>query len=150
MKKSIIFLTLLFAVSFAANAADTDKKSCAPKKGYAGFSEIGINSFSSYLSTTHGYQFSPYFYLGGGMLAQFHKKDDSFVLFEEVKATLNKKTSPFIGLKGGYDLALSEFYLCPSAGCRIGIFKNVAINVGLSLDLRKDRGGLYLFQSIEF
>jgi len=66
MKKFILFLiTAMFAI--CANAQNI-------QKGYHGFAELGYNKCISQLdpstieiTTSHGYQFNPYIFLGAGV-----------------------------------------------------------------------------------
>jgi len=141
------------------------------KPGYRGIVEMGGGSnFARYdniaappsgshfeLSTTHGYQFNPYLFLGVGVGLQ--PKDltettfdlgldlDALIpVFADFRANFNKKRiSPFGLFRLGYIANTNEnlnggVYLNPSLGYRFGIYKKLAVNVSLG----------YFFQQLDY
>ncbi len=83
-------------------------------KGYKGFIDFGyIADLSDYdankveISTSHGYQFNNYFYLGGGVAADFYTDADLIAvpIFVDFRANfINKKVTPFADIKTGYSV----------------------------------------------
>jgi len=141
------------------------------KTGYRGMVEIGGGTnFARYdclcapptgshfeLSTTHGYQFSPYLFLGAGVGMQIKDLtqnnfnlgldfDALIPVFVDFRANFNKKKiSPFGLFRLGYLANTNKdlnggVYLNPSLGYRFGIYKKLAINVSLG----------YLFQQLDY
>ena len=84
------------------------------KTGYKGFIDfggvIGIGNRGDgaiAVSTTHGYQFNPYFFFGAGIGIEYHMNWETFFIpvFADIKTYfLNKNISPFLGLKAGYSV----------------------------------------------
>ena len=78
------------------------------KTGYKGFIDfggvIGIGNRGDgaiAVSTTHGYQFNPYFFFGAGIGIEYHMNWETFFIpvFADIKTYfLNKNISPFLGL----------------------------------------------------
>lgn len=123
--------------------------------GYHGFTDLGYSigigdyTFDRFeLSSTHGYQFNPYLFLGGGLGVHFMQKYETsnieipldyrdfmidIPLYAETRITfVNGKISPFISGRGGYYLTHNGgIYLNASVGCRFAIGINHAINVFL-------------------
>lgn len=121
--------------------------------GYHGFADLGYTigigdyTFDRFeLSSSHGYQFSPYFFLGGGLGFHFMKKYETLhmdipldcrdfmidiPIYAETRITfINGNISPFISGRGGYYLTHNGgIYLNASIGCRFAIGTNNAINV---------------------
>ncbi len=140
MKKILILFACVMGSVFA-NAQDYITK------GYRGFGELGYHYVvTDYgydcisLSTTHGYQFNPYFYLGGGFAIQPHfyaedNYDDSYsevAIFTDVNVGLPNKIAPFFDFKLGYTAGdYSGLYLAPSIGVR---FLRFNLSVGYELE----------------
>lgn len=124
------------------------------EEGYRGFWEtnmiIGndgifskINTKGGGISTSHGYQFNPYIYLGGGLSFQYYCFDYydgntySLPFYADFMVNMvDGKISPFFDLKLGYSFAdIQGVYFSPSFGVRFGLRDNFAINatVGYSL-----------------
>ena len=114
--------------------------------GYKAFANIelasefadGNSSVDCYLATSHGYQFNPYFFLGGGFgIDVNHVVKTSFVsapLFGQVRVNLTDSSiSPYLDCKGGYSFGdLQGAYVQPSVGVSFAIKHRFAINVGLA------------------
>lgn len=113
-------------------------------KGYRGFVETGYiagigdmeeNVFE--ISTSHGYQINSHVFVGAGM-ALFGYLDADVVavpLFVNFRADfLDKRFSPFLDFKLGYSATddVEGAYVAPSFGCRIGLKRNMALNVGVN------------------
>lgn len=108
------------------------------KTGYKGFIDfggvIGIGNRGDgaiAVSTTHGYQFNPYFFFGAGIGIEYHMNWETFFIpvFADIKTYfLNKNISPFLGLKAGYSVYDGK-------GCYI----NPHIGVTLSFQLSSIR-----------
>ena len=121
--------------------------------GYHGFVDlaytigVGDYTFDRFeLSSTQGYQFNPYFFLGGGIGFHFMQKYETpgmdipldsrdfmvdVPLYAETRITfINSSISPFISGRGGYYLTHGGgLYLNVSVGCRFAVSTNNAINV---------------------
>lgn len=130
------------------------------KVGYKGFVDLGysIGVGESYkrvdrleFSTSHGYQFNPYFYLGAGAgLNYFHDAEIvSVPLFANPRLNLptNGPVSPFIDLKIGYTVSeyVKGFYLAPSVGLRFDLKDNKALNFTVGYTMQKVRGTYYYY-----
>lgn len=123
------------------------------KIGYHGFVDFGyqigigdytLNKFE--FSSTHGYQFNPYLFLGGGIgfnLMQEYETPDMYIpldqrkfmidipLYAETRFTfIDGHISPFISGRAGYYLTHhGGFYANASVGCRFAISSNQAVNI---------------------
>lgn len=142
MKKVILSIVLMLAVltSFSQNL----------ESGYRGFAEAGIcrgslpeanvlgpmNANRLNISTVHGYQFNPRFYLGGGLVNHIYTEGYySISLFANVRVDfLDKSKTPFIDFRGGHSfgdyvesLDFDGGYLAFSAGFR---FNHCNISAG--------------------
>ena len=57
------------------------------------------------LSTTHGYQFNNYFFVGGGVAFNYYTDADLYAapIYANFRANfINKKVTPFADVKAGY------------------------------------------------
>lgn len=110
---------------------DIDNRKAARNtlKGYKGFVDFGyIADLSDYdankveISTSHGYQFNNYFYLGGGVAADFYTDADLIAvpIFVDFRANfINKKVTPFADIKTGYSVGDVEgAYVSTGIGVR--------------------------------
>ena len=121
--------------------------------GYHGFVDLGYTigvgdyTFDRFeLSSTHGYQFNPYLFLGGGVGFHFMQKYETpymdiplnsrdfmidIPVYAETRITfINGNISPFISGRGGYYFTHNGgIYLNASVGCRFAVSTNHAINV---------------------
>ena len=124
-----------------------------PQKGYRGFFDlefykyIDANSENHFgFSTTHGYQFKPWLFVGAGagMKISHNKhikkgygiKGDFFMfpVFADMRFDLLKsKFSPYLDCRVGYTLGNSAYGVMfnPSLGCRMGLTDRLAINASL-------------------
>ena len=93
---------------------DTNDRKAARNtlKGYKGFVDFAyIGDVSDYnaskieLSTTHGYQFNNYFFVGGGVAFNYYTDADLYAapIYANFRANfINKKVTPFADVKAGY------------------------------------------------
>ena len=167
----MLVLTVLFALSVASYEASAqgwgpsgygnsfggyNESAGGLNKGYRGMVEIG-NGFGwadmQYLfkfSTTHGYQFNPYFYLGGfvsfgtgeydeiryyynGYDAYYHEGIVGFNFRWGIDARTYLplgRFSPFFGLQIGMDIYDDEpfAYLSTQVGFRVALKNKLALN----------------------
>lgn len=131
------------------------------QKGYRGFVDveyylsIDANSKSRFgFSTSHGYQFFPYLYVGAGVGMQFITNvlnpENAYIrytrktiipipVFADVRLDLYKyKFCPFIDMRIGKTFGNKAFGLMfnPSVGCRIELKNNFAMNIGVGYSLQ--------------
>ncbi len=139
------------AIQHKNKFASTINNGSGAKKGYKGFAEvgytIGTGDFGEdriELNTSHGYQFNPYLYVGGGIGINYYNDIEWYgmPIFANIRTNiLDNKIAPFVDLKIGYTgLDIIGFYLATSAGCRIGLGKKTAVNVGLGYTYQKAEG----------
>lgn len=147
--KKIILLTALLSLVLGLNAQNISKK-CY--RGYvdAGYSiGVGDYSFGRFeVNTSHGYQFSPHFFLGAGLGVHFmssYETDKSPIpldvrnnqveipVFANIRCNFMKaKASPFIDLKcGAFLTEKGNGYIDASIGCRFSLNQKQAINLSL-------------------
>lgn len=115
-------------------------------KGYKGFLElgggigVGDNEGDSFFNatTSHGYQASPYFFIGAGVGFTYMCGTAYLPVFADVRIHLLKgNISPFFGAKVGYSIIEDGAYMSPSFGARFGILESFALNLTFN----------YLFQT---
>lgn len=141
MKKVVIALLVMLSTS-ATSFAQWNGLNEGLSAGYKGFVDLGyIVDLSDYeagrleLTTSHGYQFNPYFFAGAGIGLDYYTDAEliSVPLFANVRVTptLNK-ISPYIDVKLGYSVADVEgLYFTPTVGCRFGLTDRIGLNVGV-------------------
>ena len=108
------------------------------ESGYKGFIDlgytIGVGDWGKdrlELSTSHGYQFNPYLYVGAGIAANYYFDAEviGMPIFAHVRGNiLNNSISPYIDFRIGYSPLkdVQGLYLTPSIGCKIKSF-NVSV-----------------------
>lgn len=172
-RRIISLLVIIFAYTFAfaqsekssVNTSTTEKYKSAVGRGfykeltsaisagYHRFADFGYTiGFGDYelsrfeLSSTHGYQFNPYFFIGAGLGIHFMSEyktpnmdipldyRDSQVdvpIYANLRLTMiNGPISPFIDGKCGYYLTHhGGLYLNASVGCRFSTWGRQALNV---------------------
>lgn len=117
------------------------------RKGYKGFVDLGytfgIGDYSLNrleITTSHGFQFNPYIFLGGGAgIHYYHEADQAAMpLFVDFRVNFKKGSIvPFAGLKTGYTFLLSDdigdlgFYCAPSIGFKMMTSHRMAVNLSL-------------------
>lgn len=120
-----------------------DYKTRNSLRGYKGFIDFGyVINASDYdagrveFTTSHGYQFNNYFFIGGGMgLNYFHDLEAASVpVFANFRANFsNKRITPYGDIKLGGALGddVCGFYCSISLGVRFKLEKRRAINISL-------------------
>ena len=129
---------------------DIDNRKAARNtlKGYKGFVDFGyIVDLSDYdankveISTSHGYQFNNYFYLGGGVAADFYTDADLIAvpIFVDFRANfINKKVTPFADIKTGYSVGDVEgLYVSTGIGVRFSLKGKKALNLKLEYNYQQ-------------
>lgn len=120
------------------------------KSGYHGFFEVNggydfINDANVVFGamTSHGYQLSPYFYMGVGAEFDFYAIEAASIpVFAHLRTTIiNRKVSPYIDLRGGYSFGFCNgLYIDPSVGIRFGFGKHHAgFNIGVGYTIQRTR-----------
>lgn len=124
-----------------------------PQRGYRGFVDgqaafgSGKYGFTRYgVSTTHGYQFKPWLFVGAGyeyylFIDQADKKYSTHTAFGDLRIDFLKSNyEPFFDLRMGYNTGKNMgLMICPSAGLRIALGKNIplALNIGLGYSFQR-------------
>lgn len=117
-------------------------------KGYKGFVDVGyIADLSDYnadkveISTSHGYQFNNYFYVGGGVAVDFYTDADLIAapIFVDFRANfINKKITPFADIKTGYSVGDVEgVYVATGVGVRFSLKGKKALNLKLEYNYQQ-------------
>lgn len=126
------------------------------RKGYRGFVEIGgVAGTGDYgdgvfaLQTSHGYQFSPHFFLGGGLGIDYHFDWETvFVpIFADLRVYfMDNWITPLLGMKIGYSpFDGSGFYFNPSVGASFAVTNRSAVYLTLGYNLQKSE--IYFWNS---
>lgn len=140
-----------------------------PARGYRGFVDVnqtfgsliieghGMGGYSQFgLLTSHGYQFSPHFFLGTGFGFLWQEGDRQrseydfiFSFFKDFRYDiLARRATPFVDLRlGGFisdDFDYDGFYSCLSAGVRRG-----RINASLGFQFLCNAEGVFGLQEYE-
>lgn len=147
MKRRIITILTAAFVVFGASSRQ-------PQRGYRGFidcsnsyrtesSFTGFPRISTYyagISTTHGFQFNPTLFVGGGIDFERCWKYDYNVLavYAEARADMKfVKFSPFGDVRFGFDGADGGgIYFSPSIGYRFNWGRKTGVNLGVGLTLQ--------------
>lgn len=117
-------------------------------KGYKGFVDVGyIADLSDYnadkveVSTSHGYQFNNYFYVGGGVAVDFYTDADLIAapIFVDFRANfINKRITPFADIKTGYSVGDVEgVYVATGIGVRFSLKGKKALNLKLEYNYQQ-------------
>lgn len=139
-----------------------------PSRGYRGFADwsnsitretiwsytdgtnhvtVKDNLFFTGFSTSHGYQFSPNFYLGAGLGIEKNSKYDEWIgpVFIDVRTDQEfGKFTPFADLRIGM---CGGIYLSPSVGYRFNWGRKVGINIAAGYTLRGYKVDVYDFEN---
>ena len=134
------------------------------EEGYHGFVDLGYTlgigdyKFGRFeINTTHGYQFNPHFFVGGGLgfhfmseyntpnmniALDYRKKQFDIPIYGNVRWTIiNNKVTPFIdGKIGHYVTNRGGLYASISFGCRVSIYNTQGINFSIG----------YSYENLEF
>lgn len=111
-------------------------------KGYKGFFETGYifdvnddNANKFEVSTSHGYQFNNYLFVGGGIGLNYYTDMEKYSVpvFANLKANfINKKVTPFADVKAGFSVGgVGGFYTSIGLGIRFALKNKTALNVKL-------------------
>lgn len=160
MNRLFSLLAALILAAFCAGARQ-------PEQGYRGFVEssnsvrrerYGIivpdfsykeTEFRTGLSTSHGYQFNPWLFVGAGVEYQraIEQGTDYLAPFAHVRTDqLFGRFSPFASLRLGYNLTNDGgIYFSPEIGYRFNWGRKVGLNVGAGLTLEGYK--LYMFDA---
>lgn len=138
-----------------STSVNIEEKSKGLKPGYRGFIDgtflVGndnvyrnFNVKGGGFSTGHGYQFSPYIFLGGGFAFYYY----DFVNYDSGKSVpfyadfrvnmMDKNISPFFDLRIGYSPSnsMQGVFFSPTLGVRFGITENFALNFSLAYTMQ--------------
>lgn len=127
---------------------DYRKTSRNTLRGYKGFVDVGYvgdlsdnDANKMEFSTSHGYQFNNYFYVGGGVAASIYTDLDlvAVPLFVDFRANfINKKVTPFADIKTGYSVGdVKGAYVTTSLGVRFSLKGKKAINLKLEYNYQQ-------------
>ncbi len=87
------------------------------------------------LSTTHGYQFNNYFFVGGGVALNYYTDADLVAapIYANFRANfINKKVTPFADVKAGYAVGdIEGAYASIGVGVRFSLKGKKALNLAL-------------------
>ena len=87
------------------------------------------------LSTTHGYQFNNYFFVGGGVAFNYYTDADLYAapIYANFRANfINKKVTPFADVKAGYAVGdIEGAYASIGVGVRFSLKGKKALNLAL-------------------
>jgi len=132
----------------------------ATLRGYKGFVDAGYtfadDDFERVeISTSHGYQFNNYFFVGAGAGYHYYPSDyvDGYAvpIFANFRANfINKNITPFADIKTGYSVGdLEGFYSYAGVGVRFGLANKKAINLTLGFTYQEYdfyNGGWYYYE----
>lgn len=159
MKKTWLLMTVAVILAFPVRAAEPVSPAAEKRvlpwqtmRGYKAFVDVaygfavdddfGELSDKIIVSTSHGYQFSNFFYLGGGMALEYYTqngwKSAAFPFFVEGRINLlsDKRVLPFISGRVGYTL-----------GCLHGDYFDIQLGGRLKL---KQRRAVYVAFTMSF
>lgn len=147
MKRYLILLLVALAVSTGAAARQ-------PERGYRGFVEWSnslrsmsydddwrINQYYTGVSTSHGYQINPTYFVGGGLDWVYWHGGASHIMafFAQGRADFkfNDRFTPFADVRLGYNVAMNGgVYFSPSIGSRFNWGRKVGLNAGLGMTVQ--------------
>jgi len=115
--------------------------------GYRGFVEVGGGFGVGYagdgifsFQTSHGYQCTPYFYLGAGIGLDVHFGYNTIFMpiFANIRTNfLNRPVTPFFDAKIGYSVVDGTgLYFNPNFGVSFGLNKKAALNFGIGYNMQ--------------
>lgn len=144
--KRIIFMTILLLTILPSYSRQ-------PERGYRGFVEWSnsytrekytffeeTGSYTSHyrgISTSHGFQINPTYFVGAGLSMEKYADNDSWLapVFLQGRADLKLgKFTPFADIRLGYNTAKNgDAYLSPTIGYRLNWGRKLGVNLGLGL-----------------
>jgi len=155
MKRIIAFFTL-FVLTLAAVSARQ------PDRGYRGFVEWSnslnsvdmwwpgnsVSTLHTGVTTSHGYQINPMFFVGAGIGLERCGKIDSYVapVFVQGRADFQfGRFTPFGDIRLGYNLSQGGgLYFSPSIGYRFNWGRKVGVNIGVGLTVHRHTYDIYV------
>ena len=152
--KIIRHILIIFAVFLFANTATANE----PQKGYRGFVDANVdlaftqngygnNTLKTYygISTSHGYQFNPHFFLGAGLMVErSHPGNYSEFLQGTFPFFVQARTDRKIGRLplyadvriGGVIFGEYRLFISPTVGYRLNLGRKSNLNFGIGMNLR--------------
>ncbi len=150
MKRYLIYF---FVIAFLATSVNAKEL----KSGYRGFFEWdnhltrydewipgnGATYYYTGISTSHGYQITPYIFAGAGLAIDYCGRDESLQMPLFLKLRTEQRFgrfTPFADLRGGYTLSDGDRWnLSPTIGYRFDWGRKVALNIGVgaTVDFRE-------------
>lgn len=123
-------------------------KTAFSRKGYRGFVDIGgavgVGDYGDgvfAVSTSHGYQFNPYIFVGAGIGVDYHFDYETMFLpiFADLRGYfIDGRITPFVGIKIGYSpVDGTGLYFNPSVGASFGISRKLALNISIGYNLQR-------------
>ena len=146
MKRILLFLAII-SISLGAVARQ-------PQRGYRGFIDWDNNQtqyevwykgnhktyFYTGVSTSHGFQFNPHFFLGAGLGVQYNKYSSGYIVPLFIQARTDQKFgkfTPFGDLRVGFSATDGGgLYLSPTIGYRFNWGRKAAVNIGVGLTVK--------------
>lgn len=111
-------------------------------KGYHAMADFGFGTYPTFnynVSTTHGYQFNPYIFVGGGILAIATEDLEKCALpiFADFRINfLDKKVSPLVDFRNGITVSQGVgFYSQAAFGARFILSEKYAMNLYTGFEL---------------
>lgn len=110
---------------------------------------IGNYAFTKFeVNSTHGYQFNPYYYLGGGVGAHFmldyndnfyrHQVPNILLYLDSRLTFIESNITPYIESRIGYFVTnFGGMYVNFSLGCRFAVYYRQAINLSVGYSFEK-------------
>lgn len=99
------------------------------------------------LSTSHGYQFNPWLFIGGGLVYEHCSKLDSHILAPFIHGRTDwqfGKFTPFGDIRAGYNLSQGGgVYFSPNVGYRFNWGRKAGLNIGVGLTVQGYEYGIY-------
>ncbi len=131
----------------SSNSHGFGGKGTGLKSGYRGFVDfgggVGVGDWGDGrvgFSTSHGYQFCPYFFLGVGVGLNYHTDWDvvEIPIFAHLRSEfLDNAISPFLDVKIGYSpYDGTGVYAEPSVGCRVGVTDKLGLSLGIGYEMQ--------------
>lgn len=158
MRKYILLTLITYcSLAFAADKMPASYSDGYLKRGYRGFVEGGAGANvkdgqqSFFVSTTHGRQFSRWYYMGGGIsftrtnTKQYYREPNNpekhyyndphnlFHAFMDMRLTVPNRSRfyPYADLKLGLGGLESIWYLHSQIGARYSVYRNLGISAGV-------------------
>lgn len=125
-------------------------------RGYKGFVDMGYTFASDdedrvEMSTSHGYQFNNYLFVGGGVAYHYYadwwydSEAYAMPIFANFRANfMNKKVTPFTDVRVGYSVGdLEGGYAYVGLGARFKLVNKLALNLTLGFSYQEYEYGWY-------